>query len=71
MTCMQSAHTRTCARTLVHLAVVRMLCHAVQLSDMDLIKQQSNVMAALKQGNAALKKAQQEVRRRQSHSPCR
>jgi succinate dehydrogenase/fumarate reductase-like Fe-S protein len=29
---------------------------------MELTKQQSNVMAALKQGNEALKKAQQEVR---------
>jgi charged multivesicular body protein 6 len=31
------------------------------LSDMELTKQQSNVMAALKQGNEALKKAQQEM----------
>jgi hypothetical protein len=29
---------------------------------MELTKQQANVMAALKQGNDALKKAQQEVR---------
>lgn len=35
-----------------------------QLSNMELTKQQSNVMAALKQGNDALKKAQQEVRGR-------
>lgn len=34
----------------------------VQLSDMELTKQQANVMSALKQGNEALKKAQQEVR---------
>lgn len=40
-------------------ACVRMLC--LQLSDMELSKQQGNVMAALKQGNEALKKAQQEV----------
>jgi signal transduction histidine kinase len=36
---------------------------AVQLSNMELTKQQGNVMAALKQGNDALKQAQQEVRR--------
>lgn len=34
----------------------------LQLSNMELTKQQSNVMAALKQGNEALKKAHQEVR---------
>lgn len=34
----------------------------LQLSDMELTKQQGNVMAALKQGNEALKKAQAEVR---------
>jgi hypothetical protein len=34
----------------------------LQLSDMELTKQQANVVAALKQGNEALKKAQQEVR---------
>jgi len=34
----------------------------MQLSNMELTKQQANVMAALKQGNDALKKAQQEVR---------
>lgn len=40
------------------------LCAALlvlQLSDMELTKQQANVVAALKQGNEALKKAQQEV----------
>jgi hypothetical protein len=39
---------------------------------MELTKQQSNVMAALKQGNEALKKAQQEVRSAgcASHKPC-
>jgi hypothetical protein len=32
---------------------------------MELTKQQGNVMAALKQGNDALKQAQQEVRQQQ------
>lgn len=38
-----------------------MVC-VLQLNNMELTKHQSNVMAALKQGNDALKKAQQEVR---------
>jgi hypothetical protein len=41
---------------------------SVQLSNMELTKQQGNVMAALKQGNDALKQAQQEVRTQCSSS---
>ncbi len=33
----------------------------LQLNNMELTKQQSNVMAALRKGNDALKKAQREV----------
>lgn len=47
---------------LVWCSRVAPLCYAAQLSNMELTKQQANVMAALKQGNEALKKAQQEVR---------
>jgi hypothetical protein len=42
-------------------AAALLFAAASQLSNMELTKQQGNVMAALKQGNDALKQAQQEV----------
>lgn len=49
---------------LKHISISRcvLVVIVLQLNNMELTKHQSNVMSALKQGNEALKKAQQEVR---------